>query len=379
MAQGSVRKKGNSWYYRYYEDGKQIERKGGSTKAEALKSLNEVLNRQYKGYKRPEEMELGEYLHMWIDDYITPTRSVNTADKYLSAIDKKIIPQIGNIRLCDLGAIHIENLLRSLRKERLSNTTIQKYYGVINTALNKAVTLRLIYDNPCKFIDKPKRDKYKASILTFDEINMIYSRLDNNDWEDYIFRLALEVTLETGLRRGELCGLCWDDVDFDECSINISKSLKREKNDWVVGSLKTEGSERTLPLSSSLIEKLRKHKKRQFENKLKYGELYTKNMWETKEYDLLFTWCNGKFILPSNFYRRLKRLCSYCKIEKNIRWHDLRHTNATLLLESDVNLKVVQERLGHTLLQTTSDLYTHVTKKLNRSATDKIAKLIESN
>lgn len=379
MAQGSVRKKGNSWYYRFYEGGKQIERKGGKTKAEALEALNKELNRQYNGYSRPEEMPLSEYLIMWVEDYSKDTVSENTYLKYKGAIEKRINPSIGKVRLCDLKLIHIEKFLRELRKDsNIGNTTIQKYYQVLNTALNKAVKLQMMIDNPCKLTDAPKRDKYKAEILTTNEIREIYKLLREENYEDYIFRLALDLSLETGLRRGEMCGLCWEDVDLINGVISVNKALIRVDKTYKIGATKTEGSVREIPLSDDLVRKLKQHQVKQKENRLKYGEFYNKNIFDGVEYNLLFTWCNGNFIIPSNFLQRLKRLCSYCGIQKNIRWHDLRHTNATLLLESDVNLKVVQERLGHTLLQTTADTYSHVTKKLNRNATNKIASIINN-
>lgn len=105
---------------------------------------------------------------------------------------------------------------------------------------------------------------------------------------------------------------------------------------------------------------------------MKYGEFYNNSY----NY-LVFTWENGNFIIPSNFLQRLKRLCKYNKIEKNIRWHDLRHTNATLLLEGGVDMKTLQERLGHSLMQTTSDTYSHVTEKMNRKATDVISNILK--
>lgn len=390
MAQGSVRKKGNIWYYRYYDtDGKQIERSGGSTKAEALEKLNSELNRQYKGYSRPSEMLLSEYLDMWLEDFVKEKVSENTYYKYKSACEKRINPSLGKKRLCDLKVLDIEKFLKELKKPRKhsktnkelkppGNTTLQKYYQVLNTALNRAVKLQMIIDNPCKFIDPPKRDKFKAEILTLEEVSEIIKMLDEKNYEDYIFRLALDITLETGLRRGEMCGLTWKDIDFNKKYIDVNKALiKVDGKGYLIGGTKTEGSERIIPISDDLIEKLKKHKTKQKENKLQYGEFYLKNIWNGKEFDLLFTWRDGDFISPSNFRIKLKKICKKCGIEKNIRWHDLRHTNATLLLESDVNLKVIQERLGHTLLQTTSDLYTHVTKKLNRNATDKISSLLK--
>lgn len=379
--QGSVRKKGNSWYYRYYEykDGvkKQIERKGGNTKAEALKKLNEVLNRIYNGYSKPEEILLSDYLNTWLEDYIKDLKSDNTYLKYKNSCDLKIKPSIGNIKLCDLKVIHIEKYLKFLRGLKLSDTSIQFHYGVLKTSLNKAVKLQMINDNPCKFVDTPKRSKFKANILTIEEYNLIYNSLNTDSYEDYIMRLAMDTALELGLRRGEMCGICIDALDFNSNILTVDKALIRIENSYVISKLKTEGSYRQLPFSEDLSNKFKKHIKLQQKNSLKYGPYYNKNIFNGIEYNLLFTWENGKAITPSNFLQRLKRLCKKHGIEKNIRWHDLRHTNATLLLEGGVDMKTLQKRLGHSLMQTTSDTYSHVTEKMNRKATDVISNLMK--
>lgn len=387
MPKGSIRQRGKKWYYRFFEDGKVIERCGGDKKEDALKALNEELNRKYKGYTRPEETKLKDYLNMWLENYILDEKSENTYDKYNKVITNKIIPSIGDIRLCDLKAIHVDKFLRDLKKSKikkgknichLSGTTIQMYYGILNAALNKAVKLQMIIENPCKYIDTPKRNKYKASILTLQEFRLIYNSLNDTLFEDYIFKLALDISIETGLRRGELCGLTWDSINFEDNFIDINKALIRIENQYSISKLKTEGSYRTIPISDELAQKLKKHKTIQSSNKLKYGEFYKKVIFNKISYDLIFRHENGDYIIPSTFLQRLKRLCRYNKIDKNIRWHDLRHTNATYLIESGVNLKVVQDRLGHSLMQTTADTYSHVTKKMNREATTKLTSLIHS-
>lgn len=387
MAKGSVRKRGAKWYYRFYENGKVIERCAGDKKSDALRALNEELNRKYKGYNRPEETKLSDYLNMWLENYILDEKSENTYDKYNKVVTNKIIPSIGNIRLCDLKSIHIDKFLRDMKKHQirkgknianLSGTTIQMYYGILNTALNKAVKLQIIIENPCKYIDTPKRKKYKANILTLEEFKLIYNSLNDSVFEDYIFKLALDISIETGLRRGELCGLTWDSINFEDKFININKALIRIENKYTISKLKTDGSYRTIPISDELVQKLKKHKSIQNSNKLKYGEFYKKVIFNKTSYNLIFIHENGNYIIPSTFLQRLKRLCKYNKIDKNIRWHDLRHTNATYLIESGVNLKVVQDRLGHSLMQTTADTYSHVTKKMNREATTKLTSLIHS-
>ncbi|ACD22024.1 site-specific integrase [Clostridium botulinum] len=380
---GSVRKKGNVWYYRYYEyvNGvkKQIERKGGITKKEALQKLNEEIYRQNNGLLKPKEILLKDYLKIWLEDYVKPNNSENTYIKYKGTVNKYINPQLGLIKLCDLKVINIEQFLSKLKKTKLSLTTIQKHYLVLNGALNKAIKLQMLNDNPCKYVDTPKRSKYKASILTFEELHSIYTNLNTKIYEDYIMKLGMDLTIETGLRRGEMCGLQWSDIDFDNKILNVNTALIRVNNDYKISNLKTDSSYRKLPLSNEIIKILKSHKSKQNINKIKYGNNFVysnKFDGDSTEYNLIFTWENGRYIIPSNFLQRLKRLCKYCKIEKNIRWHDLRHSNATILLKNKISMKVIQERLGHSLMQTTSDIYAHVTEEMNREATDVISNVL---
>ncbi|MGL5086086.1 MAG: tyrosine-type recombinase/integrase [Clostridium sp.] len=379
MSSGGVRKRGASWYYRFYDNGTQIERKGGSTKKEALEKLNEELNRQFKGYDRPSEMLLNDYFEMWLDDYVKYDKAENTYDKYKCCYENKIKKLIGSIQLCNLKVLHIEKYIRDLKKSKLSANSIQFYYSVLNTALNKAVKLQLLIDNPCKYVDTPKRGRYKASVLTIEEFNKVYAKLNSEDYEDYIMQLALDVALELGVRRGEMCAFEWKDIDFENNTIDINKSLIRVGNIFKISIPKTESSYRILPLSDYIINKLLLHKTIQKKNKLLYGPHYKKNTWDNKTYDLIFTWDNGRYVKPHNFLQRLKRLCKSCDIDKNIRWHDLRHSNATLLLEGGVDMKTLQDRLGHSMMQTTADTYSHVTEKMNRKATDVISSLRSSS
>ena len=369
---GTVRKRGNTWYYRYYdENGKRVEKAGGTTKTAALKKLNEEVNLMIKGVIRTEDIGLIDFLEMWVEDYIKDERSENTYYKYKGSIEK-IATGLGNLKLDDLKVIHIEKYLRFLKKSGLNSTSVQFHFGVLKNALNKAIKLQMLNDNPCKYIDTPKREKFKANILTLEEFYTIYNSLNNDVYEDYIFKLALDLSIETGLRRGEMAGLPWSNINFTENYIIIDQALIRIENEYKISKLKTESSYRKLPISESLTLTLKEHKKKQQLNKLKYGEFYN-----DKYKDLVFTWENGNFIIPSNFLQRIKRLCKYHGIEKNIRWHDLRHTNATLLLEGGVDMKTLQERLGHSLMQTTSDIYSHVTEKMNRKATDVISNILK--
>lgn len=388
--EGSVRKRGNIWYYRYYAyvDGemKQIERRAGTSKKDALNKLNEELYRENNGIERPKEMPLKNFLKMWLEEFVKIENSENTYIKYKGTVNKYINPYLGTLKLCDIKVLHLQRFMNKLKDTKiknstkyLSNTTIQKHFMVLNTALNKAVKLQMINDNPCKFIDIPKRNKFKANILTLDEFTLIYSKLDKNKYEDHLMMVAMAMTLELGLRRGEMCGLQWKDIDFNKNSIKIRNALIRVDKKYKISGLKTESSYRELPVSSELLKILKNHKTIQNKSKIKYGELYiNQNIFDADpvKYDFVFTTELGKYVIPSRFLQRLKRLCIYNSINKNIRWHDLRHTNATVLLQTGVSMKVVQERLGHALMQTTSDIYAHVTDEMNRNATNVLSAVI---
>ena len=374
---GSVRKRGNTWYYRYYEysngEKKQVERKGGKTKKEALEKLNKEIYRINNGMLKPSEMKCKDYFNMWLSDFIRPNRRENTYLSYKCSIEKYINPIIGELKLCDLKVIHIEQILMKMKSEGLSSTTMQKHFLVINSSLNKAIKLQMLSDNPCKYVDTPKRNRTNINILTLEEINKIYARLNLKKYDDFVFYVGISLTIETGLRRGEMCGLSWNDIDFNNKTLHVRNALIRVDDTFKISNLKTESSYRDLPLSDQVLNLLNHLKQLQNENKLKYGEFYNKNYFNNKNYDLIFIHEDGKYIVPSNFLQRLKRMCNYCNIKKNIRWHDLRHSNATLLLSDGVSMKVIQERLGHSMMQTTSDIYAHVTDKMNRNATDLIS------
>lgn len=342
--QGSVRKKGDRWYYSFELpsiDGKRkrIERCGGNTKKEALESLNEAIYKYANGFVEPKKLTYDAYVTDWLEDYIKENRKINTYEKYKSLYLNKIKPHIGQYLLKDLKPILIEKLLNAEKKKGLSNTTLESIYGVINSSLNRAVRLQLINDNMCKFIEKPKRNKYISNTLTVEEFTLLLSHLDSTNYGNYVFKLCLIVTLELGLRRGEVAGLEWSNIDFENKKIKINNNLIYTNTSVQVGTPKTIESERSISVSNDLLELFKTHKKKQ----------------------------------------NLNRLVNNSGIDKKIRFHDLRHSNATLLLQEGVDFKVIQERLGHSDINTTLNIYSHVTDEMQKSATDKISNLIFSS
>lgn len=379
--QGGVRKKGNRWYY-YFDIGtidgkrKKIERSGGNTKKEALAALNDAIYKYSNGFVEPQKLSYDSYMNDWLENFIKENRKINTYQRYRDLYNKHIKPFIGHYFIKDLKPILIEQLLNAAKKNGLSNTTLEGIYGVINTSLNRAVRLQLINDNICKFVEKPRRNKYTANILDIDEFNLLLNGLNTYNYGDYIFKLCLITTMELGLRRGEVAGLEWSNINFTDNTITIINNLIYTNTSVEMGTPKTIESERTLSVSNELISLLKDHKRVQNINKLEYGEFFEKNIFNGKRHDLVFTWENGKYIHPNYYTLKFSRLIKKCGINKKVRFHDLRHTNATLLLQEGIDSKIIQQRLGHSNISTTLNIYSHVTNKMQQKATDKISSML---
>lgn len=381
---GGVRKRGSTWSYYFYigkVDGKKkMKEKGGfKTKKEAEKALINALSEfENGGYLAPKKVTLLQFSLDWLENYVKPLRKVTTYNRYRELINKYISNTIGNINMIDLEIFHIEQLLLDIKKENnISNTTLQAIYTVLNTIFNRALKLKLIKDNPCKYIERPKRDKFIPDVLTIEEIPNILKAINLNNEYDYMFYIAFKITLELGLRRGELGGLEWNDINFKENIVTIKNNLIYTNGYVKMTSPKTLESSRNIYISDYLLNILKKLHKIQNENKLRYGQFYEENIFENKKYDLIMRWFNGKNIHPMFYPKKLKKILKVIGINKNIRWHDLRHTNATLLLSQGIDFKVIQERLGHSDISTTLNIYSHVNKEMQKNATNKLNNLLE--
>jgi integrase len=381
--EGSLRKRGNKWYYSYETfdslgNRKRVERVGGTSKKEAQQKLNEALYKRDCGFIESDNTLLKDYLDSWLKTYIEPNRKDNTYYRYKGIIENSINPVIGTIQLKNLKAIHIEKMLNFNKDKGLKNTTLQNIFTALNSALNRAVKLQLINNNVCKYVDRPKRERFTAETLSIEEFHTIIDSLNDMDFRDHIMKLALTITLELGLRRGELSGLTWDNIDFKNNKIRIENNFIKTNAGVKVTTPKTEESKRTLIISDSLVSSLKQHKKILNQNRLTYGEFYTnENIIDRKKYNFVFVWENGIYIDPNYWTHRFGRILKKLSINKRIRWHDLRHTNATLLLSQGVNFKTIQIRLGHADINTTLNIYSHVTEEMQKEASEKITNLLQ--
>lgn len=390
--QGGVRKRGSYWYY-YFEAGKvdgkrkKIERKGGNTKAEALRALREAIVEFEKAGNHIDEsnISVADYFDYWFKEYVLINCKYHTQCAYKTVINNHIKPEFGVYKLKSLSPAILQEFLNKKYRNGFTKNSISNFYGVLSGALRMAVyPYKFIKENPMQYVSMPKiQDKKKnkddLKIITKEDFNKIISRFP----EESNFFISVQMAFHTGMRAAEVCGMTWDCIDFEKRTITVDKIIYKE-DVWKFGTPKTESSERTIKMGSTLTNILLKHKKKQLENRLKYGKYYANQTYTYEECnkiynstDLVCTKENGELISTESL-KYLSRVVNY-ELGINFNFHSLRHTHATMLLEAGADYKEIQERLGHSKLATTMDTYSHVTQRLKNNAVDKFESYISTD
>jgi integrase len=275
-----------------------------------------------------------------------------------------IIPALGNIRLQKLTDAHIQAFYADLiEDEDLSPNTVRLIHAILRGALKAAVRSNKIASNPCELVTLPRAVKKELAYLTFEQAQQLLGEARNHKLE---YLLATAVI--TGMRLGELLALRWSDIDFAQATVHVTRSLSYRDPDgtgytYEEEEPKTASSRRTIPLPDFLIELLAQHRIRQLERRLQAAE------WEDK--GLVFPNYKGGYLWADPMREQFGRLLQEAKLPP-LRFHDLRHSAATILLALGVNPKVVAEWLGHGDVSTTLRVYGHVTESMRREATTKL-------
>ena len=375
---GGVRKRGKKWYY-YFDAGtvdgkrKKIERVGGDTKAEALKKLREALAEFERAGTIIDEsnISVADYFDYWFDNYVKVNCKYNTQKYYKDIIENHIKPNLGIYKLKSLHPATLQKFFNGKYLQGYSKNSLKNFFGVLSKALKMAVyPYQFIKENPMQYVELPKveekkKDKYDLKIITMEEFNRIIERFP----EGSSFYIPCQIAFHTGMRAGEVCALTWDCVDLKNKTIRVEKTLiGKGKGIWELASPKTKSSYRTIAIGDTLVNILKKHKKSQMENRLRYGKYYkNSNFVCTKE--------NGELV-TTNSLKYLSRVVNY-ELGIDFNFHSFRHTHATMLLEAGANIKDIQERLGHSRITTTIDTYSHVTKKMKLDTVNIFESLIK--
>ena len=339
----------------------------GKTRKEVKEKLTRVLHEQQQGTlvtAGPQTVE--QFLTDWLEN--THKRHVRprTYERYREAVYLHIIPFLGKHQLQKLTVQHVQRFYTKKEDEGLAPATIIYYHSVLHNALDTAVKRGLVARNVCDLASPPHRKRFEIQPLSGEQAQKLLAVIQGHKWEA-LFTLAIA----TGLRRGELLGLKWQDINFTTGTLQVRRILSRvptqaakREHTYVEAEPKTQKSRRNVVIASFALELLKQHRVQQLETKLKAGTAW-------QEHDYVFCTLVGTHLGPNHVVEEFKKLLKKAELP-DIRFHDLRHSAASLLLTAGVHPKIVQEILGHTQISMTMDIYSHVLPGMQEDAMNKL-------
>ncbi|MCL2300838.1 MAG: site-specific integrase [Firmicutes bacterium] len=364
--EGSISKrKDGRWEGRftvgYREDGKQIYKNVlAKTQAECAKKLKAAIAAAKEisaSESAPTAYTLAEWIDIWYENFIKPNLRETTRNQYESFIRHHIKPYIGDISLTKLSSLDLQKLYNKLKTSGriqtdhalpnpgLSAKTVRSIHMMLSSCLEKAVAERLIQTNPAHGCSIPPKEKREMKIIPPEQIGRFLTEAER---AGYLAMFYLELT--SGLRRGELLALLWTDVDIANCAISVSKQVIRVNGELKVLPPKTQNAVRKIVLPKQTIDLLIAEHERHPDHPLLFPSPKT-----------------GTYLDPPAVARKMKTLLARAGIDE-IRFHDLRHTFATLSLQNGVDVKTLSHTLGHYSAGFTLDTYTHVTTQMQEDA-----------
>jgi integrase len=340
----------------------QMHRRGFKTKKEAEAELAEIVADVNRGvFVRPTRGTLGDYLEQWLESRAVNLRP-STLYGYTKVVRKRIIPALGTAKLSDLTTADLERWYASLVTGGLSPKTVANTAGVLSVALSDAVRLRLLRHNPAAEARLPRRERREMAAWTEAEAAAFLAGTKDQRLAP-IWRLVLA----TGLRRGELCGLRWRDVDLAAGTLEVAET-RVVAEDVVIGAPKTRAGARIIAIDDGTVAALTAWRKRQAVERLAAGP----------------TWVDHGVVLvdelgapphPETVTRWWSEAAKSAGV-RPIRLHDARHTAATMLLRAGQPVKVVTQRLGHADVAVTMRIYQHVTAQDDRAAAEALGRAL---
>jgi integrase len=308
---------------------------------------------------------VGEFLEYWLEQSVKPRLRPLTFAGYAVNVRKHIVPTLGTIKLDHLTPQHVQELLNCRLADGLSAKTVRYMHQVLRSALGVARRWEMVDRNVATLVDPPRAKRPHIRPLEPDEARRFLDSVQGKRLE-----ALYSVALALGLRQGEALGLRWQDVDLAAGVLRVRHQLQRIDRKLKLVEPKTERSQRTLVIPTSIVERLGEHAKRQLAEKLWAGSKWVEN-------DLVFANRFGAPLQARRVIADFHKVLSEAGLPR-IRFHDLRHSCATLLLVQGVSPRVVMEILGHSEIAMTMDTYSHVVPELQREAAAKMESVLAS-
>jgi len=324
-------------------------------KSDAQKRLTELLASLDKGvYAPPGRRTVSDHLRQWLDGYVKTKCSERTLDGYQSIVEHHLSPELGHIQLKQLKPQIIQEYY-SKAGERLTARTVHKHHRVLSQSLRYAVRQGYLGNNPCELVDPPRPRKKVMRTLTPGEVEILLETALSSYCYPVIY-----TAVSTGLRQAELLGLRWRDIDLDYLSISVNRVLYKRSGVCCFKEPKTAHSRRRVAMTPKLASFLREYKAEREVLSLELGRILNLD-------DLVFSSVEGNPIDPGTVTHNFGRIVKRCGLA-GVRFHDLRHTFASLMLLRGVAPKIISEALGHSSVAFTMDTYSHIIEGMQSDA-----------
>ena len=373
--EGTVRKRGNS-----YEGRVTVEVNGrkkqisvyGKTSRDVVQKMQELRRKRDDNYFiENNNVKLEEWIKEWMKVYKKPYISPRTFQGYVEK-SKTIIEHLGNMQLQKIELYHLQKFISDLQKAGKSPKSLRHYNSILKMCFDDAISCRLMAYNPTRNLKLPSMRRKELNIMTKEEQQIFESFMKN-----YTMGTAYIVLVNTGLRAGELSGLTWKDVDFDNKTLYVRRGMQKittyddELNkisrERKITDVKTETSYRVVPMLDKVVKLLKEYKEeviRQHEELAELGD-------EFKETDFIFKTKMNNPVTSEYLRKQCLRICESNNFRK-VGIHELRHTFATRSIEAGIDLRVLQEILGHSNYSTTADIYVHVLGQVKLSQMNRL-------
>ncbi|WP_270406053.1 tyrosine-type recombinase/integrase [Paenibacillus timonensis] len=328
-------------------------------------------------YIAPEKMTFAAFVEEWKEKYAQHELGIKTLDIYSRFLKNRILPVFGHMRLDKIQPFHIVNFISDLSKDgsrqdgkkgQLSSGTVQYTHRIIKNIFSRAVEWKLIKSNPAAEIKKPKVIRKEVEVYDEEEVALLFALLEK---EPLKWRMMIMLAITTALRRGELVGLDWRHVDLSKGILEVKQSISHSiKGQRIISEPKTAKSKRKVSLSDNVIEHLKEYYLESRKKRLALGDA-----WKGGDHFFVFSNDEGIAYYPETPYLWFRNFLKKNGL-KYIRFHDLRHTSATLLINKGVHAKLISERLGHSNISTTMNVYGHALQSADRDAANKLDSLV---
>ena len=330
----------------------------GKKQSEVIAKLDEAANDLRRGMLAVgSNTTLQEYLENWLENVHKPTIRLSTYLNYRKLLKNYLVPGIGKVKIHRLTPQQVQGFYSQKMSEGLAPKTVNNIHGVLHKALDNAVKWNILPRNVCDAVTPPRIPRKEKNVLTKQQAHTLLEKVRTHRLE-----ALLTLAITTGMREGELLALHWQDMNFEDCSLQVKRAVSYLKGyGYVESEPKTAKGRRMIKLPVFVVDILVRHKAQQEEQRREVG-----STWIDK--DLVFTNAQGYYYSSSTLRKVFRRFLVSIGLP-HMRFHDLRHSAATILLAMKVHPKVVQEILGHSQIAMTLDVYSHALPSMQEDVT----------